>query len=251
MRYQFKILIIVAVVLVVSLVPSIALYQSAQNVSRQLLTAQQRVSELEQRDQETLEESPTVSDQEMFNQLYDQEDISAWKEYRSAAFNIVFSYPPSFSISETKDSITLTDPSQEKNTDSAQPVTLTYVKGSAGQLSSEYLGFNSRVQWNPFQASTRKFSSTVAMLPHFSGDTSRYVTYFFPIGFIDPSMIPPAEADLWTREKIANQKGALIIAQTVSGADDDEMLKKAVDATNLDIYQDLPACILATLRPLK
>ena len=79
----------------------------------------------------------------------------------------------------------------------------------------------------------------------FSGDPSAYATYFFPKGF---------NSEPGSGEKTAEQRrGTLIIANTVSGRDADDLLKKAQDrgALNVDLYQDLPSRILSTLRFMK
>jgi hypothetical protein len=227
--------------------------QQKQELLTKLSDAEQQILDLEQENasnQDAAQET-APSDQEVLNAAYEDEDIGQWQHYTSTAMNISFQYPPTFVVLEKKNELVVADPSQPVDTDGYRMITISKESDSARNLSAKYIGFNTSVQWNPFSESTRKFASTVAMIPHFSGDMSRYVTYLFPNGFVDVNRISPAESAQWTQEKIQNQIGTLIVANTVSDATSDDVLKKAQDVTTMDLYQDLPTRILSTLRFVK
>lgn len=225
--------------------------QQKQELLEKLSSAEQKIENLNHENAlQTENQESILSNQEIFDAAYETEDIGQWKKYQNTVMNIAFEYPSAFLVKEARDKIIVIDPSQPRNTDASHAITITKEKGSARDLSVKYIGFNNRIEWNPYSESSRKFTSNVAMIPHFSGDTSRYNTYLFPYGFVDLEQIPLDEREQWTSKKLKNQAGVLLIANTVSNEAGDEVLKKAqgMGALDFDLYQDLPARILSTLR---
>lgn len=227
--------------------------QKKNELLKKLSSAEQQIQNLQQANDAGRKEAQEVkpTDQELFNAAYEIENKEQWKQYRSKIMKLTFQYPSTLVVDETKDKLVIIDPSQPSNTAGSWIITITKEIGTAHNLSAKYIGFDMNVQWNPYQGSSMKFASNVAMIPHFSADSSRYATYLFPNGFIDVNRIPPTESSLWTSEKIQNQVGILIVANTISDIESDDLLKKVQEATNMDLYQDLPARILSTLRFIK
>lgn len=221
------------------------LSRAAQQISAFAKTAITQKAEADEEDE------PELSDQEKLNKAYKTEDINQWKQYKNKKMNIAFRYPASLSVRELRNSIKIIDPSKDDEADESRPIIIRVEKGRMHDLAAKYIGFNSKVQWNPHSESSRAFALNAARIPHFTGDTSRYNTYLFPKGFIDVNRIPPVEAAQWTPKRIQNQMGTLLVADTVSNEDGDEFFQQIEELKNADLYQDLPSRILSTLRFLQ